>query len=67
MTEFLRQLWEPVKKLPRNQQIILVLAMIAVILGITIASTWGTSKEYIPLFAEKLKMEDAGKITAKLT
>lgn len=67
MTEFFRQLWEPIKRLPKNQQIILAVTVIGVVLGITIASMWGTSKEYIPLFAEDLKIEDAGKITAKLT
>jgi flagellar M-ring protein FliF len=27
---------------------------------------WGTQKEFIPLFEEKLKLEDAGKVVAKL-
>ena len=66
MTEFLRQLWEPIKKLPRNQQIVLAVATVLVIIGITVATTWGTKKEYVHLFAEPLKLADAGKIVAKM-
>lgn len=67
MTEFLRQLWEPIAKLPRAQQIGLGVFVIIVVLGIASASMWGTQKEFIMLFEEKLKIEDAGKVTAKLT
>ncbi|HNX76475.1 MAG TPA: flagellar basal-body MS-ring/collar protein FliF [Candidatus Rifleibacterium sp.] len=67
MTEFLRQLWEPIAKLPRLQQIALAAFAILVIVGIISVSMWGTQKEFIALFEEQLKIEDAGKITAKLT
>ncbi|GAB4275863.1 MAG: hypothetical protein Kow0029_17300 [Candidatus Rifleibacteriota bacterium] len=66
MTEFLRQLWEPIAKMPRSQQIGLAVIVGLVVLGIVTASMWGTQKEYIPLFEEKLKLEDAGKVVAKL-
>jgi len=66
MTDFLRQLWEPIAKLPRSQQIALAAIVVVVVLGIATASMWGTQKEFIPLFEEKLKLEDAGKVVAKL-
>lgn len=66
MTDFLRQLWEPIAKLPRSQQIALAIIVGVVILGIATASMWGTQKEFSPLFVEKLKLEDAGKVVAKL-
>ncbi|KAF1082237.1 MAG: hypothetical protein GQF41_1877 [Candidatus Rifleibacterium amylolyticum] len=66
MTDFLRQLWEPIAKLPRSQQIALAAIVVIVVLGIATASMWGTQKEFIPLFEEKLKLEDAGKVVAKL-
>lgn len=66
MTDFLRQLWEPIAKLPRSQQIALAAIVVVVILGIASASMWGTQKEFVPLFEEKLKLEDAGKVVAKL-
>lgn len=67
MTDFLRQLWEPIAKLPRAQQIALAAIVLIVVLGIATASMWGTQQEHIMLFEEKLKIEDAGKVTAKLT
>jgi flagellar biosynthesis/type III secretory pathway M-ring protein FliF/YscJ len=66
MTDFLRQLWEPIAKLPRSQQIALAAIVSIVILGIATASMWSTQKEFILLFEEKLKIEDAGKVAAKL-
>lgn len=66
MTEFLRQLWEPIARMPRSQQIGLAAIVGLVVLGIISASMWGTTKEFIPLFEEKLKLEDAGKVVAKL-
>lgn len=66
MTDFLRQLWEPIAKLPRAQQILLGVIVTIVVLGITLASMWGTQKDFILLFEEKLKIEDAAKVTAKL-
>lgn len=66
MTDFLRQLWEPIAKLPRSQQIALAVIVGVVILGIATASMWGTQKEFTPLFEEKLKLEDGGKVVAKL-
>lgn len=66
MTDFLRQLWEPIAKLPRSQQIALAAIVVIVVLGIATASMWGTQKEFIQLFEEKLKLEDAGKVVAKL-
>ena len=66
MTEFLRQLWEPIGKLPRSQQIGLGVFVCLVVLGIATASMWGTQKEFIPLFEEQLKLEDAGNVVAKL-
>ncbi|EKD84502.1 MAG: Flagellar M-ring protein FliF, partial [uncultured bacterium] len=53
-------------KLPRSQQIALAVIVVVVILGIASASMWGTQKEFILLFEEKLKLEDAGKVVAKL-
>ncbi len=67
MTDFLRQLWEPVSKLPRAQQFGLAAFVILVVIGIISVSMWGTQKEFTPLFEEALKIEDAGKVTAKLT
>lgn len=66
MTEFLRQLWEPIARMPRSQQIGLAVIVGLVVIGIVTASMWGTTKEFIPLFEEKLKLEDAGKVVAKL-
>lgn len=66
MTDFLRQIWEPIAKLPRSQQIALAAIVSIVILGIATASMWGTEKEFIMLFEEKLKIEDSGKVSAKL-
>ncbi len=66
MTEFLRQLWEPIARMPRSQQIGLAVIVGLVVLGIITASMWGTTKEFIPLFEEKLKLEDASKVVSKL-
>ncbi len=66
MTEFLRQIWEPIAKLPRNQQIALGLIIGLVFFGVIIASMWGGQQEYTALFEEELKIEDAGKVVAKL-
>lgn len=66
MTEFLRQLWDPIAKLPRAQQIGLIAVVALVFAGVLLATMWGSTKEYIPLFEEQLKIEDAGKVTAKL-
>ena len=66
MTEFLRQLWEPIAKLPRLQQISLAVIVGLVFFGIILASMWGVQKDYIPLFEEQLKIEDAGKVVGKL-
>lgn len=66
MTEFFRQIWEPISRMPRSQQIGLAVIVGLVVLGIATASMWGTQKEFIPLFEEKLKLEDAGKVVAKL-
>lgn len=66
MTEFLRQLWEPIAKLPRAQQIMLGGVIILVFAGIITATMWGSQKDFTPLFEEQLKIEDAGKVVAKL-
>ncbi|HOY67589.1 MAG TPA: flagellar basal-body MS-ring/collar protein FliF [Candidatus Ozemobacteraceae bacterium] len=66
MTEFLRQLWEPIAKLPRTQQILLAGLVILVFAGIITATMWGSQKDYTQLFEEELKLEDAGKVVAKL-
>jgi len=66
MTEFLRQLWEPIAKLPRGQQIALGIVAVLVFAGVILATMWGSQREYIQLFEEALKIEDAGKVTAKL-
>jgi flagellar M-ring protein FliF len=66
MTEFLRQIWEPVAKLPRSQQIGLAVIVGLVILGVVSVSMWGTQQEFTPLFEENLKLEDAGTVVAKL-
>lgn len=66
MTEFLRQLWEPIARLPRSQQIALGVITALVFAGIILATMWGSQKEYIQLFEEALKIEDAGKVVAKL-
>ncbi|HNV69258.1 MAG TPA: flagellar basal-body MS-ring/collar protein FliF, partial [Candidatus Ozemobacteraceae bacterium] len=66
MTEFLRQIWEPIAKLPRNQQLAIGLIIGLVFFGIIIASMWGGQQEYTVLFEEELKLEDASKVVAKL-
>jgi flagellar M-ring protein FliF len=66
MTDFLRQIWEPIARLPRSQQIGLAVIVGLVVLGVVSVSMWGTQKEFIPLFAEDLKIEDAGNVVAKL-
>ena len=67
MNDYLRQLWEPINKLSKSQRIILGSVVALVVVAIIVASMWGTEKEYIPLFQEDLKLEDASKINAKLT
>jgi flagellar M-ring protein FliF len=66
MTEFLRQIWEPIARLSRSQQIGLAVIVGLVVIGIVSVSMWGTQREFIPLFEEDLKLEDAGNIVAKL-
>jgi len=66
MTEFLRQLWEPIARLPRGQQIALGVIVALVFFGIILATLWGSQKDYLPLFEEQLKLEDAGKVVSKL-
>ncbi|MGM0600530.1 MAG: flagellar basal-body MS-ring/collar protein FliF [Candidatus Rifleibacteriota bacterium] len=66
MTEFLRQIWEPIARLSRSQQIGLAVIVGLVVVGIVSVSMWGTQREFIPLFEEDLKLEDAGDIVAKL-
>ncbi|MBI3037718.1 hypothetical protein HYY75_01520, partial [bacterium] len=66
MIEFLRQIWQPISKLPRTQQIALGAIVGLVFLGILFATLWGVQKEFIPLFEEELKIEDAGKVVNKL-
>ncbi|MBF0545824.1 MAG: flagellar M-ring protein FliF [Candidatus Riflebacteria bacterium] len=66
MTEFLRQLWESISKLTRAQKIGLGAFVGIVTVGIIVASMWGSQKEYIQLFEEELKIDDAAKVTAKL-
>ena len=67
MNEFLRQLWEQVSKLSKKQYIIIGSAVVALVIGIIVATMWSTEKEYIPLFKEQLKLQDASKVTTKLT
>ena len=67
MGEYLKQLWEPIMKLSKTQRIILGSVVGIVVLAIIIATMWGSEKEYIPLFQEELKLDDASKINAKLT
>ena len=67
MNDYLRQLWEPISKLSKTQRIILGSVVALVVVAIITAAMWGTEKEYIPLFQEELKLEDASKINAKLT
>ena len=67
MNDYLRQLWEPISKLSKTQRIILGSVVAIVVVAIITATMWGTDKEYIPLFQEELKLEDASKINAKLT
>lgn len=67
MNDYLRQLWEPISKLSRTQRIILGSVVALVVVAIITAVMWGTDKEYIPLFEEALKLDDASKINAKLT
>ena len=67
MNDYLRQLWEPISKLSKTQRIILGSVVAIVVVAIITATMWGTDKEYIPLFQEDLKLEDASKINAKLT
>ncbi len=67
MNDYLRQLWEPITKLSKTQRIILGSVVGLVVVAIIVAAMWGTDKEYIPLFQEELKLDDASKINAKLT
>ena len=67
MNDYLRQLWEPISKLSKTQRIILGSVVALVVVAIITAAMWGTEKEYIPLFQEELKLDDASKINAKLT
>ena len=67
MNDYLRQLWEPISKLSKTQRIILGSVVALVVVAIITAVMWGTDKEYIPLFQEELKLDDASKINAKLT
>ncbi len=67
MNDYLRQLWEPISKLSKTQRIILGSVVALVVVAIVVAAMWGTEKEYIPLFQEELKLDDASKINAKLT
>lgn len=66
MTEFLRKIWEPISKLPNSQKIAIAIITSLVFISIILATYWGSQKEYIPLFEEALKIEDASKIVAKL-
>jgi len=66
VTEFFKQLWLPISKLSRAQQFILLATFAAVILFITTAIIWGGKTEYIPLFEEELKAEEAAAINSKL-
>lgn len=66
MADFLRQLWEPISKLSRGKQIGLGTIILLVFIGVSTASMWSTQKTYIPLFEEKLKLEDASKIITQL-
>lgn len=67
MTDYLRQLWEPIMKLSKTQRMVLGSFVGLVVISIMVATMWGTEKEYIPLFKEQLKLDDASKINAKLT
>ena len=67
MNDYLRQLWEPISRLSKTQRIILGSVVALVVVAIITAAMWGTDKEYIPLFQEELKLEDASKIDSKLT
>ncbi len=44
-----------------------IVFFMVLIVGITSLSVWNNQIEFVPLFEEKLKVEDANKITAKLT
>jgi flagellar M-ring protein FliF len=66
VTEFLRQIWDTIVKLPRAQKGILGLMVVAVFAGVMGVSLWSTQKEYLPLFEESLKIDDAGKVVGKL-
>jgi len=48
------------------QQIMLGGLVILVFAGIITATMWGSQKDYTALFEEQLKIEDAGKVVAKL-
>ena len=67
MSDYFRQIWEPLSKLSRGKQIGLGILVLAVIIGVATVSMWSTEKTYIPLFDEQLKIEDASKITSLLT
>lgn len=59
-------LWEPIAKLPRGQKFALG-AMVALVFVLILSATmWSSQKQYIGLFEEQLKIEDAAKVTAKL-
>ena len=67
MKEYLRQLWEPLTKLTKTQRIVAGSLVALLVIGIFAATMWGTEKDYIKLFEEPLKTEDASKINSKLT
>lgn len=67
MSNYLKQIWEPLSKLSRGKQIGLGILVLAIVIGVATISMWSTEKTYISLFDEQLKLEDASKITTLLT
>lgn len=67
MADYLRQLWEPISKLSKTYRYLLLGVVVLVIVAVVGATMWGGQKEYTKLFDEQLKLEDASKVTSKLT
>lgn len=66
MTKYSRQLWDSITKLSRVQHIGLLAFVIIALLATDKIVTLAFSNKTILLFEDKLKIEDVGKITAKL-
>ncbi len=58
MKDYLKQLWEPIRNLSKMQFFITSFLVTLVVVVISTNALYGTEKEYVPLFEEKLKISD---------